>query len=259
MARIRWAIATVLAVAVIGVAFVAVTSLLREDPAPPLGTLERPAPREVRPDYLDDGTPVWVIGLANGDVRVVSGFDTHRPANLGKVLWWCATAEAFENPEHGARYDTGGFNMGGPALGALPAYETRVVGSTVEVGERGPARPHDTGHSGPPASERDWCALPDDSADVLYHTFEGWPVHESPTEAVASAPDGWILLAAEFAVQDNLVVMCAIGDCTDAVPAVGIEPVNLGPQFWPLDGERFIARVQDGALVDVTRVLPPDL
>ena len=259
MARIRWVIAGVLAVAVIGVAFMAVTSLLREEPGPLLGTVERPAPREVRPDYLDDGTPVWVIGLVDGSVRVLSGFDTHRPSNLGKVLWWCATAQAFEDPAHGSRYDPGGFNLGGPAPGALPEYETRVVGSTVEIGERGPARPHDTGFAGPEAVERDWCAVPDESADVIYHTFEGWPVHESPTEAVASAPDGWILLAAELVVEHDVVLVCALNDCTDAVLAAGIEPVIMEPQFSPLGGERFIARVRDGALVDVTRVLPPDL
>ncbi len=123
-------------------------------------------------------------------------------------------------------------------------------------GELGPAPPHDTGHSGPAESERVWCALPDDGGAILFHTFEDWPLHESPTDAVASAPEGWILLAGELTVDGGDVVLCAIGDCTDAVIAVGVDAnAQRGPSS-PLNGERFIARVRDGALADVTRVLP---
>lgn len=90
---------------------------------------------------------------------------------------------------------------------------------------------------------------------AVAHTFEGWPVHTSPKEAVASAPDGRILMEGEVAVDGTDAVLCAIGDCTDAVLAAGIDLSRANPQFSPLVGERFIARVRDGALVDVARVI----
>ena len=98
---------------------------------------------EVRPDYLSDGTPVWVIGHEDGSVDVLSGFDTHRPSNIGKVLWWCPSARAFQNPEHGSKYDEYGLRIGGPAPTGLPAYEIVVSGSQVSVGDLQGAPPPD--------------------------------------------------------------------------------------------------------------------
>lgn len=248
MGRIGWAVGAVLAVALIGGAFIVVTTLLREPPAVSAGTLARPAPGEVRADYLADGTPVWVVGLADGEVRVLSAFNTHTPANLGRLLWWCETAEEFEEPAYGSRFDARGLKFYGPAPTGLPAYEITVVGSTVQVGELGPAPPPDAGGSGR-EPDPDGC-LP----DITFHTFDGWPVHESPMDAVASAPDGWILLAGKLAVIEAGVFMCATDTCTKAAPVVGVDE-SVRDQFSPLIGERFIARVRDGALVDVTRVV----
>ena len=58
------------------------------------------------------------------DQRAV-GLDTHTPFNIGKVLWWCPTALAFDNPEHGSKYDEYGLKLGGPAPTGLPSYQTR--------------------------------------------------------------------------------------------------------------------------------------
>jgi hypothetical protein len=256
MGRMGWAVAAIIGIVLIVGAYLVVTMLLQEPAPPPVGSLDRPARGEVRADYLSDGTPVWVVGLGGEAVGVVSALSTHRPANVGILLWWCAKSEAFEDAAYGSTFDPRGFKIGGPAPTGLPVYDATVVGSGVQVGDLGPAPPPDSGHSGPPASERGQCLMPDDAAAILVHTFEGWTVHDSPTEAVASAPDGWILLAGEVSVDGNDAMLCAIGDCTDAVLVADVDPSRANSQFSPLTGDRFIARVRDGALVDLTRVLP---
>jgi hypothetical protein len=216
--------------------------------------LQRPAAGEVRPDYLDDGTPVWVIGQEDGSVTVLSGFDTHRPFNLGKVLWWCETSGSLHNPDHGARYDTHGVHIDGPALTDLPAYEVTVSGDEVTVGELGE----------PPAPEAvtapargEGCTVPGDR--ITYHTFEGWPTWDSPTDAVEAAPDGWILLDGQLVLDGGEAWLCARDGCDDRVFA-GIEaPTDPQMEFGPLMGDRFIAQVRDGELVGLTRVLPAEL
>ena len=250
MKHIGWAVATLLAVALIWGAFVVVTTVLRQQPAEIAGTLTRPAPGEVRADYLADGTPVWVVGDDGGAIRVLWAISTHRPANVGMMLWWCPTAQDFADPAYGSRYDAGGFKFYGPAPTGLPAYEITVVGSTVRVGDLQPAPPRDAGPGR--VGQPDLCFLP----DVTFHTFEGWPVHESPIDAVASEPDGWILLAGELAVIEAGIFMCAIDTCAEAAPIDGIDETLFRDQLSPFRGTRFIARVRDGALVDVTRVLP---
>ena len=249
-----WAIGAVLAIGLAVIGFIWIPTLLRPTPQE-LAVLDRPAAGEARPDHLADGTPVWVMGHDDGTVSVLSGFDTHRPFNLRKVLWWCESADALENPEHGARYDEYGTWIGGPAPGGLPTYAVEVIGSQISVGDPRPGAPAGTEPSGPSEVDREWCRDPDPG--VLYHTFEGWQTWESPTAAVDAAPDGWILLAGQLALNAaGEVVLCAANGCNDAVRAAGVEAPPPDMEFGPLFGERFIAQVRDGALTGVTRVLP---
>ena len=253
--QVRLAAAALVVIGVVVAGFIAVTTLLQDPVEEFSDSVRRPTPGEVRPDYLADGTPVWVIGHEDGSVSVLSGFDAHVPAGLGKILWWCPTALALDNPEHGSKYDEYGLKLGGPAPTGLPSYETRASGGRIFVGSLGEPPAIEEGHTGPREFDRDWCTFPED--DVLFHTFDGWQVWDSPTDAVAAAPDGWILLAGGLALRDGEVVLCSLGGCADAVIAANVEePVNPDPVFGPLFGERFIARVRDGALTDVTRVLP---
>lgn len=218
--------------------------------------LEIPERGEVRPDYLADGTPVWVVGHEDGDVSVLSGFDTHRPSNVGKLLWWCVSADGFENPEHGSQYDEYGRRLGGPAPTGLPAYSTALDGDQVVIGELQPAPPYDAPHAGPDGNEREWCRdLTDERA---YHTFEGWDAWRSPTDAVTAAPDGWILLEGHLALAEGSVVLCALDGCGDSAVAANVDPTDADREFGPLFGDRFIAQVHDGELVGVTRVTPAD-
>ena len=245
-----------MAIVVIGLIAVAVLALTSLVPGPqPVinATLDRPGPGEVRPDYLQDGTPVWVVGHRDGTVSVLSGFDMHRPMGIGKVLWWCPTAEALENPEHGARYDEYGLRVGGPTPAGLPSYQIRIAGSQVTVGEPRDPPPFEAAHHGPPEIEREWCTV---ERPTLFHTFDGWEAYDSPTAAVEAAPEGWILLNAALAQRDDGVVLCSLSGCADAVRATNVETPPPDMEFSPFFGERWIARVRDGALADVTRVLP---
>ena len=235
-------------------------NLLRTDEPDMSSSLRRPNAGEARPDYLADGTPVWVIGHEGGTVDVLSGFDTHVPFNLGKMLWWCPSAHALDNPNHGSKWDEYGVKLGGPAPTGLPSWEVIVRSSRIFLGSPRPARPLDTPPHGPPEHEREWCTAPEDP--VIFHTFDDWELWDSPTAAVSAAPDGWILLDGELnvAATGDSVLLCARSGCTDSVVATNVEvpPPDIEGQFGPLGGQRFIGRVRDGALTDVTVVVVPD-
>ena len=224
------------------------------EPSRPI-TLQRPAVGEVRADYRPDGTPVWAIGHADGSVDVLSGFDTHTPGNFGKLLWWCETAHALENPHHGSTWDEFGVRLGGPAPTGLASWAMLVQGDRVELGA-GPAAPASNARPfGPPPEERAWCRDP--KADVVSHDFEGWRIWASPAAAVQSAPAGWILLEGEL-VADRLsgrVLLCALHGCADAAVVRGVEMPEAGLEFGPLGVDRFIARVGDRELTDLTRIV----
>jgi hypothetical protein len=234
-----------------------ITNLLRTDELDLSSSLRRPNAGEVIPDYLGDGSPVWVMGHQDGTVDVLSGFDTHVPFNLGKMLWWCPSAQALTNPHHGSKWDEYGVKLGGPAPTGLPSWEVAVRSSRVFLGDPQAAPALETPPHGPPEHERTWCMAPADP--VLFHTFEGWRRWDSPTAAIAAAPDGWILLdgALIVAPERGLVLLCSPTGCADSVAATNVEvpPPGMDPQFGPLGGSRFIGRVRDGVLTDVTRVV----
>ena len=243
-------------VVAIGIVVVGV-NLLRE-PEPDTGfSLARPPAGQARADYLADGTPVWVIGHQDGTVGVLSGFDTHVPFNLGKLLWWCPTARGLEDVSHGSRWDEYGVKIGGPAPAGLASWDVNVQSSRVFLGAQRPAPPPDARVFGPPEHEREWCLPAEDP--VVFHTFDGREVWHSPTAAVEAAPDDWILLEGALIADRAVghVRLCGRAGCGDSALAANVEmpPPDMDPQFGPLGGSRFIAHVRDGTLVDVTRVV----
>lgn len=257
MKRIAIGAGALIGLGVLVGAVLLVASLVRTDDPNTPSSLRRPNPGEVRPDYLADGTPVWVIGHRDGTVDVLSGFDTHVPFNLGKLLWWCPSALALENPHHGSKWDEYGIRLGGPAPTGLPSWDVAVRSSRIFLGEPRAAPPMGTRHDGPPEQERVWCTAPEDPVTV--HAFEGWQLWDSPTAAVETAPDGWILLDGTLAIapDGSRVLLCSPTGCADSVVATNVEvpPPDMDPQFGPLGGSRFIGRVRDGALTDVTSVV----
>lgn len=217
--------------------------------------LERPAPGEVRPDHLPDGTPVWVIGHDDGSSDVLLGFDPHRPFGLGKMLWWCETARALDNPHHGSKWDEYGVRIGGPAPEGLRSYEIQPDGDQLVIGALRAAPPLTTRASGPPASDRQWCLGL--GASVVYHRFDDWRVWDSPATAVADAPEGWILIEGELVADpgQGLVYLCSPTGCEDRATAVNVEVPPPGLEFEPLGPGRFIAQVRDGQLIGVSHVI----
>ena len=213
----------------------------------PRQSLVRPAAGEVRADYLADGTPVWVIGHEDETVSVLSSFSTHVPLNLITMVWWCPSALGLDDPAFGSKWDEHGIKLGGPAPTGLPTWDVTLEDDRVVVGDVNAGAPIGTEPDGPSDSERTWCTLED---PVIFHAFEGWTVWDSPTEAVASAPEGWIRLDGKLEIDasGSSVNFCSPAGCSDSVATdVEVPPFEFGPEA-PL-GEQFIGRVRDGALV----------
>ncbi len=249
MARTRQVLAALAGVIVLGGGAWLVANLSAE----PI-SLARPARGEARPDHLPDGTPVWVIGHGDGSVDVILGFDTHKPWGLGKMLWWCGRAAALDNPHHGSKWDEYGLKLGGPAPTGLPSFDVQMEGDRLVIGGLRTAPPMRLQAPGPPAGARPWCTGLDDA--VTYHQFDGWRVWDSPADAVAAAPAGWILLEGEL-VEDRdegRVYVCAALGCGDRALAANVEVSSADREFFQFAG-RFIAQVQDGALVGVSHVI----
>lgn len=243
------------AIVVIGAVVVGANLLRRAPDVSP--SLQRPPAGQARADYLADGTPVWVIGHEDGSVDVLSGFDTHEPLGLGKLLWWCPSARALDNPHHGSKWDEYGVKLGGPAPAGLASLEVSVSGSRVFLGEPRPAPSIGTPPHGPDVVNREWCFGPQDG--VVFHTFDDWEVWESPTAAVEAAPEGWILLEGELvpAPGEDRIHLCSLGGCADSAVVANVEvpPPDLLELGSPIAGTSFIARVRDGVLVEVTRTV----
>lgn len=248
------ALGAVIGVAVLVAAVVAGANLLRSTSADEVITLLRPAAGEARPDYLPDGTPVWVIGHEDGSASVISGFDTHTPMKIGKLLWWCEELRLLDNPHHGSHWDEFGTKIGGPAPSGLPTWQHHVQGNRLVLGAR-QAPAQITGGVRPQGLDRSRCFGPD--GDVIFHTFPGWKLWTSPQAAIEARPTGWVLIEGVLTVDAGTgrMVLCAVGGCADAAEAAGIDTPPPNMEFGPLGRDRFIARVRDGALADLTRVV----
>lgn len=214
-------------------------------------SLQRPAAGEARPDYLADGMPIWVIGHEGGSVDILSGFDTHVPAGVHKLLWWCPGSRTLDDPRHGSRWDEYGVKLDGPAPAGLGSWVVSLQGSRVFVGESHPPPPLGAPNDGRPDEH---CTNED---QPIIHAFTGWQVWDSPTDAVEASPAGWILIDGGLAPQrDGTVMLCSLAGCGDAVVADGVQaptPEVLALDPWP--DTRYLARVRDGRLVDLTQIV----
>lgn len=95
-------------------------------PLPPVGS--------TAPEFLPDGTPVFVVHPAEGDVHVVEAISTHTPYDLSKPVGWCASSGGFEDWVHGSKWDATGRRRDGPTPLGLTTYPTLgVEGSLVRV------------------------------------------------------------------------------------------------------------------------------
>jgi hypothetical protein len=249
----RWVIAAL----VFGVAAVAIAlALLR--PTEPRFTVAAPAPGEVRADYLANGTPIWVIGKANGAVNVLSAFDTHVPAGVLKLTWWCPSSRAVEDPRHGSTFDENGVKINGPAPAGLAGYDVSRGGDRIVVGAAYAGPAVGTTPVGPPAEDRGQCFGGD---PVIIHTFPDWPVWDSPAAALAGV-DGsdWFLVRGRLEPRgDGTVNFCPPDDCDQPVVVNGVRLAPRDPSAESLTAaQTFLARLRDGQIVDLTYIVPAD-
>lgn len=238
----------------IGVIVFAALGLGRLDATNGGELLPRPPRGGALATYLADGTPVWAIDHGNGTVSILSAFDTHEPFQIHKLLWWCPSARGLENPQHGSRWDEWGVKIDGPAPRGLGSWEATAAAGSVAIGAALAGPSVETVAAGRPAFERDWCSEPD--APKVFHTFDDWEVWESPAEAVAAAPTDWILVDGTVVNADGGLVLCALSGCDDHAAIVGAEPVpaQVAPFSAPTE-TRFLVRIADGAIVDLTRIV----
>ena len=201
---------------------------------------------------------MWVIGHEDGTVDVLSGFDTHVPFNLGKLLWWCPTARGLEDVSHGN--EVGRVRRQDRRAGAGRA---RVVGGQVQssrvfLGAPRPAPPRDARVFGPPEFERD-VVPPGGGPGCLPHLRRLGGLGLADRRRSKSAPEDWILLEGELIAdrEEGQVRLCGLAGCADSAVAANVDmpPPDMDPRVGPLGGPRFIAHVRDGTLVDVTRVM----
>lgn len=149
--RRRPVVAAVTGVAVVGIAGVALSlasassSPVMPDPAP-AATVDRSEPLPLPPlggvaaEWLDDGTPVFVVHHPDGGVDVVAAeapFDEMDAAGVA----WCPAPELFVQVWWASVFTPDGSHRGGPAPRGLDTFEASIAGDAVLVGARRPGVP----------------------------------------------------------------------------------------------------------------------
>lgn len=246
--RVAWVgalAATALAAAVAAVTLGSPPSVL---PAPPAGT--------VRPDALDDGRPVLVVGRGAGVDPVV--LDARQPVGAGwaGVVGWCEPDASIVDRLSGRRWT----RLGHPQLPAGPGraieqagtvapplarYAVDAAGGQVRVGERQRPDPH-----APVREVRrfDLCA-PEDVATV---PLPGEPVEPAQ---LAGADDGWHRIPATLTFTGARPRLCAASAAPPcAGPALPQLPQSARPLVATAFRGRVAVRVRDG---EVDRVWVP--
>jgi len=244
------AVALMVAIAALAIAWIAFRPVHGTVPGA-LGELDVPPPGEVAPANLDDGRPVFVVHRDDGTVEVIDAFSTHVPGGLGKLVAWCPSSRTFTDVYHGSKWNEDGGYYLGPAPTGLVTYETAVqrdghvvVGPAIAPGSRAAAEHMHL--SGP------FCQTDESLVLATLPTA----VSDSPIGVVAQAPSGWVAVRGKLVWASNGAELCAPNapkdTCADAAEVVALDPNTFESKPLVVDGT-FIARVQDGTLVDLTR------
>jgi plastocyanin len=197
--RRRWAGRSLAAVVLVAVAGLSLPQLVGPSvgfrdgagdvvlPLPPVG--------EVAPEWLPDGTPVFVVHEENGQVHVVRAVGTFGVADVAVV--WCAPAQRFYAEWTGSAFEPDGTWAVGPHPGGLVTYEVEVTQEgTVRVTAARPAapRPDSSSSFGTGCWNRD-------SVDREVVVDHGWL--ERPTREAAAARDGGRILIRGLLVEEQ--------------------------------------------------------
>jgi hypothetical protein len=231
----------------------------RSGPASGSDVLDVPPVGQTAPALLSDGHPVFVVHREDGSIVVVDAFSTHVPFGIGTLVGWCPSSRTFEDPFHGSKWNELGDYLLGPAPSGLITYEsTPIPGDPprVRVGDPIPPQPRGDDHGVTPQGP--FCET---TAEMVLPRVPS-QVADSPASVVAAAPEGWVAVKAVLLmVEGEGPRLCAEvgtnGSCSEAAAVSGVDGRGLltsaGETLVTLGGT-WIARVESGALVDLTRV-----
>jgi hypothetical protein len=193
-----------------------------------------PARGETSPMFLADGRPVFVVHHKDGTVSVVDSFSSHRAWGFEEPVEWCPTTRQFVEWAHEAHYDEyGRWESAGPAPSGLATFAFQVVGrdaagdpAAIRVGAMQAPDPAGSAPITDP-SRPPFCP----GAEPVTFTIDAAQVWDSPAEAVAAQPYGWIAVRGTLSVaSDGFVQLCSQLDrerCKDAAVVRGIDGVGL--------------------------------
>lgn len=226
-----------------------------------------PAPGETAAEFLPDGHPIFVVHHRDGALSVVDAFSSHGAWGFEDLVVWCPTTRHFVEWAHEAHFDEyGAWRSAGPAPFGLATYDFEVVGRdasgdpvSIRVGEE---QEPDPGHSAPETEPGRPPFCPPGDAFVT-HTIDPSAIYDSPADAVAAAPEGYVAVRATLLVdeEDAFPQLCAEvveGVCVDGVPVRGIDSVRfllevLRPNEESLAYEEpqvWLVRIRDGVIDD---------
>jgi hypothetical protein len=230
--------------------------------------LRVPPSGETAPAFLPDGHPIFIVHHEDDTVSVVDAFSSHRPYGFEEVVVWCPTTRDLVEWAHEAHYDeSGNWYTGGPAYAGLPTFAFEVVDTdaggnptTIRVGAMRAPDPGGSAHETDPSTYPAFC--PPDGAFVT-HAIDPQAIYDTPEDAVAAAPEGWVAVRGTLLVDDEdaFVQLCsevAEGVCVDGVPVRGLDSVRfllkvLRPNEEPLAYEEpqvWLVKVREGIIDD---------
>jgi hypothetical protein len=228
-----------------------------------------PARGGVAADFLPDGRPIFVVHHRDGSVSVIDAFSSHRAWGFQELVAWCPSNRQFVEWAHEAHFDEDGrWVSAGPAPSGLATFNFEVVSrdaggapASIRVGAmRAPDPNHspaETNSSRPP-----FCPeVAGRSNVILTHTIERSQIWNTPANAVAAQPAGWIAVRGALLVSpDGFVQLCARVKgqrCVDGAVVRGIDGVGLLVNVLrPFPGSAYekptvwLARVRGGVLDD---------
>ena len=219
-------------------------------------SLPRPEPGETLATYLDDGRPVFLVRHQNGDISVLDATSTHVADGVRILNVWCPKSRAFQDLRSGGGWDEWGVLHRGPPPSGLGTFswklrlgdETHATGIDVTgFAGRVPGRAKSDGRS-----MFDGC----DPSNWLFHTFDGMtPL--TPAAAVASSPGGWVLLRGRIDFA-GLRLCSEDAACLEPAHVADLRIPGNYPHVELVERTSdYLARVRDGALMELTRVVQP--
>lgn len=221
--------------------------------------LDVPPPGEVSTDFLDDGTPVFVVHDGDGAIRVVSAIDTHGVFGVRDLVWWCRSSERFEEPQSGTSYDARGRRSGGPAPASLVTYRSQLIrdGTEVRVGRPRPPGPEAPSALDGPVGPSCMGTSNLPAGAVARHEF---PINGqrvlNPRQAVKRSPEEFVEIRGVLVVGDRDVRLCQHYDglrCRKGVAIRDASPEEDIPAVVTAGG-LFLGRVSGNQLTDVVFV-----